>query len=580
VETYGMTEAAHQMASSPLPPGQRKKGSVGVAAGPEVGIMDQGGHLLPPGVSGEVVIRGPNVTSGYLDNPEANVDSYTDSWFRTGDQGYLDDGGFLFLTGRLKEIINRGGEKIAPREIDEALLSHPAVDQAAAFAVSHPYLGETVAAAVVLRWGSAATERELREFAASRIASFKVPEKVLFVEEIPKGPTGKIQRIGLAAKLGVDQIAEARAERPAYAAPGTRVEKEIASIFAATLGVRRVGLADNFFDLGGDSLLVAMLLTEIQQSTGVAIPLLTFVEEPSVAGVCRNLRAPRLQQASGSSDAQLRVIIRGGQSRPPLVCVPGSYGNVVGFFRLAQHLGADQPVTAFRLPAVARNGVYSIEHLAARYVAELLEVHPEGPYHLLGSCTGGFVACEMARQILAQGKTVGLLALMDCYNHAWGGGLPRIEKLGYRAGLLEKRFIYHHRNLRSAGLSRAARYLRPRWAAFRQTTRERCEEWAHDLILRWGFQLPAALEDPRLAIRHAAAHYVPPDYPGRLELFQVAEPRVDAYDYPDMGWQGKARGGIGMHQIPGSHATMLSEPNVRVIAAELLGCLDREWCVR
>jgi len=203
IESYGMTEAAHQMASNPLPPGARKPGSVGIAAGPEVAIMDADGKLLRPGKPGEIVIRGPNVTAGYQNNPKANGEAFTNGWFRTGDQGVMDDDGYISITGRLKEIINRGGEKISPREVDEVLMDHPAVRQVVTFAVPHAKLGEDVAAAVVLRDGASATERELREFAGKRLAPFKVPRTILFLDEIPKGATGKLQRIGLAQKLGL-----------------------------------------------------------------------------------------------------------------------------------------------------------------------------------------------------------------------------------------------------------------------------------------------------------------------------------------------------------------------------------------
>lgn len=205
IEAYGMTEAAHQMASNPLPPHERKPGTVGLPAGPEVAIMDEAGRLLPAGSIGEVVIRGPNVTSGYQSNPEANATAFTDGWFRTGDQGVIDEAGYLLLTGRLKEIINRGGEKISPREVDEVLLDYPAVAQAVTFAVPHEKLGEDVAAAIVLHKGATATDADIRAFVGSRLANFKVPRQVLFLDEIPKGPTGKLQRIGLAEKLGLVQ---------------------------------------------------------------------------------------------------------------------------------------------------------------------------------------------------------------------------------------------------------------------------------------------------------------------------------------------------------------------------------------
>ena len=203
IESYGMTEATHQMASNPLPPLSRKPGSVGLAAGPEVAIMGESGTLLAAGEIGEIVIRGPNVTAGYENNPQANEEGFLAGWFRTGDQGSQDADGYLSLTGRLKEIINRGGEKVSPREVDEILMDHPAVAQTVCFGMPHPKLGEEVAAVVVLKEGAVATEREIQEFVAKRAADYKVPKKILFMDEIPKGATGKLQRIGLAAKLGL-----------------------------------------------------------------------------------------------------------------------------------------------------------------------------------------------------------------------------------------------------------------------------------------------------------------------------------------------------------------------------------------
>ena len=201
IESYGMTEAAHQMTSNALPPGQRKPGSVGLPAGPKVAVLDADGRVLAQGEIGEVAIRGANVTAGYENNPAANAAAFHDGWFRTGDQGRFDEDGYLVITGRLKELINRGGEKISPREVDEVLLDHPAVAEAVTFALPHDKLGEEVAAAVVLKAGAQTDERILRAFAATRLAAFKVPRRIVFVAEMPKGPTGKPQRIGMAARL-------------------------------------------------------------------------------------------------------------------------------------------------------------------------------------------------------------------------------------------------------------------------------------------------------------------------------------------------------------------------------------------
>ena len=192
IESYGMTEAAHQMTSNQLPPGQRKPGSVGVAAGPEVEIMDENGQILSRGEAGEIVIRGPNVTAGYENNTSANKESFKKGWFCTGDQGFLDKDGFLKITGRLKEIINRGGEKIAPLEVDNVIQAHSAVEQVVTFAMPHPKLGEEVAAAVVLSEGSNTNETAIRDFAAAKLADFlRFPEELYSLMKFQRVQQGK-----------------------------------------------------------------------------------------------------------------------------------------------------------------------------------------------------------------------------------------------------------------------------------------------------------------------------------------------------------------------------------------------------
>jgi Acyl-CoA synthetases (AMP-forming)/AMP-acid ligases II len=302
IEAYGMTEAAHQMASNPLPPRRRKPGTVGLAAGPRIGIMDPAGNLLPAGSQGEVVIRGPNVTRGYESNADANRAAFTHGWFRTGDQGCLDEEGYLSLTGRLKEIINRGGEKISPREVDEVLLDHAAVAQVVTFAIPDGALGEEVGAAVVLRQGLSATERELRDFAAARLADFKVPKTIVTLDEIPKGPTGKLQRIGLAARLGLGSTAapEARPRR-AYSPPRTPVEELLAVLWAEVLKVDRVGVDESFLDLGGDSMLATRLVSRIRQELRLEMTLRALFDAPTVAD---------------QAEVMLELLLRDGEVSP------------------------------------------------------------------------------------------------------------------------------------------------------------------------------------------------------------------------------------------------------------------------
>ncbi|KAF5865822.1 hypothetical protein ETB97_002336 [Aspergillus alliaceus] len=196
LEAYAMTEAAHQMTSNPLPPGKRQPGSVGVGQGVEIKILDQEGKEVPQGSEAEICVRGENVTKGYLNNPSANKSSFTkDGFFRTGDQGKKDPDGYVIITGRIKELINKGGEKISPIELDNTLLHHPKVGEAVCFAIpDEEHYGEDIGAAAVLKSNNAATEDELKSWMAEKLAKFKTPKRIWIVSQIPKTATGKIQR--------------------------------------------------------------------------------------------------------------------------------------------------------------------------------------------------------------------------------------------------------------------------------------------------------------------------------------------------------------------------------------------------
>ncbi len=308
MEAYGMTEAAHQMASNPLPPRPRKPRSVGLAAGPEIAIMAPGsGDRLPPDGVGEVVIRGPNVMPGYANNPTANREAFAHGWFHTGDQGYLDADGYLFLTGRLKELINRGGEKVAPVEVEEVLLDHPAVAQAAVFALPDARLGEAVGAAVVVRAGRLPDERELRRFVAARLAGYKVPARIVMVAALPTGATGKVLRLGMAARLGLSAAEEPAAPAP-YAPPENETESVLAALWQTVLRRERVGRHDRFLDLGGDSLLATQLVGRVADAFGVELSLLDFFDAPTVAeqAVVVGLLA-QLRSAGGGEASSLAV---------------------------------------------------------------------------------------------------------------------------------------------------------------------------------------------------------------------------------------------------------------------------------
>jgi acyl-CoA synthetase (AMP-forming)/AMP-acid ligase II len=309
IEFYGMTETASApIACNPLPPRKSKPGSVGIPVNLDVAILNDRGDALPTGQTGHVTVRGGSVMPGYDGDAAATAAAFTGDWFKTGDQGFFDDEGFLYLSGRTREMINRGGENIAPREVDEALLEHPAVAEAVTFAVPHATLGEDVAAAVVLRPNADATAKDIRQFAAGRLADFKVPRQVLIVEQLPKGSTGKVQRIGLAEKLG---LAGGSATSRTFAAPRTPLENILAGIWTEVLRLDQVGIHDDFFALGGDSLLAAHVLTSIHDAVHLDVGVVSLFDAPTVAEM-----AEYLETLIKAGRAGLAEIARASRDEP------------------------------------------------------------------------------------------------------------------------------------------------------------------------------------------------------------------------------------------------------------------------
>jgi acyl-CoA synthetase (AMP-forming)/AMP-acid ligase II len=288
IEYYAMTETTSTpVACNPMPPGRRKVGSAGKPVSLDVAIVDEEGQFLRgQRQTGEIAVRGNGVMPGYQDDPTATRAAFAGDWLKTGDLGYFDDDGYLFLTGRVREIVNRGGEKISPQEVEEVLLQHPAVAEAATFAIPHATLGEDVASAVVLRPQAKATPKDIRQFAIGRLAAFKVPRQVQIVAEIPKGPTGKVQRVGMAAKLG---LAAGTAIPQASISPRTPLEKTLAGIWTEVLQVEQIGVHDNFFALGGDSLLATRVLIHLYEITHLEVEVSLVFEAPTIAEMAEHI---------------------------------------------------------------------------------------------------------------------------------------------------------------------------------------------------------------------------------------------------------------------------------------------------
>lgn len=274
IQTYAMTECG-TIAQDPLPPGTRRKGSVGKPTQGEVAILGDQGEFLTAGAAGEIVVRGPHVFSGYEDDAQANRDAFFGNWFRTGDVGYLDPDGYLYVTGRLKEIINRGGFKVPSAEVDAVLTRHPAVAEAATVGIAHSTLGEDVVSAVVLREGMSTTLAKLRDFAFESLPAHKVPTRIVAVDAIPKSPLGKVRRREVAQML-------CTGARPAYETPRDEREEALAKLFGEMLGAEGLGRADNFFALGGDSLRGAQLVARVNRLFGCSVGVASLFRRPTI----------------------------------------------------------------------------------------------------------------------------------------------------------------------------------------------------------------------------------------------------------------------------------------------------------
>ena len=547
VEAYGMTEAAHQMTSNPLPPGARKPGTVGPAAGPEVAIMGDDGRLLTEGVEGEIVIRGPNVMAGYADAPEANDAAFSDGWFRTGDLGVLDRDGYLVITGRRKELINRGGEKIAPREVDDALLGHPDVTQAVTFAVPHPRLGEDVAAAVVLTSGSGVTKGELRQAVAARLAPFKVPRQIVVVDELPKSATGKVQRIGLAEHLGVaNRPGPTAADASAFVAPRDDVEARLAAIVRDVLALEDVpSVSDDLFDLGADSLHVVELVSEVENAFGRPLPERALLDHASVERFATALRD------DDSDDRGVRTVtVQPSGTTAPLFCLVRT-GSMPVLRHFAAAIGSGRPIHGISMPSMyARWGAAGdVEDLARAAVAAVRDRRPDGPYCLFGHSFGGVVVYEMARQLVAAGQDVDLVVLADSPN-------PSLVREKFRQGLRPRRLAAV---LVRRGPRRVLRRLP--WPI---------GSWGHPREYLPGTRVRS---DPAAAARRERRYHAGP-FDGRVAI--VKSDQWCGPDWPDwLGWEPLATSEWSLHRVSGSHDSMLGEPHVHDLAATVAECLRR-----
>ncbi|MGE0652688.1 MAG: thioesterase domain-containing protein, partial [Alphaproteobacteria bacterium] len=567
--SYGSTESGRVAFSCPAV-GLRKVGTVGFSVerlgfeGSEVRIRSLDGEFLPVGKRGEIVVRGPQVFDGYENDEAANAAAFVDGWYRTGDEGYFDEDGYLALTGRIKEIINRGGEKVSPAEVDSALMSHPDVRDAATFPLRHPTLGEEVAAAVVPAPGAGLTDQALTRYLLNRLTGFKVPRRFYFVAEVPKSDAGKVQRYKLAEALGVSK--DIGAQRATVSdREATPQEAQLQAIWTRILGLPDVGLDDNFLMLGGDSLQAVELFMRIEQVFGRRLPRSVLFEAGTVAEMAR-----RIEETTPSP---CLVPIQPKGRRPPFFCVHDGNGEVLNYRHLGRLVGEAQPFYGIQCLGLDGESVpfTRIEKMAAYYVDEIKKVQPVGPYYFGGYSFGGRVAYVMAQQLRAADEQVALLALFDT---ASGHGQRHVSSRDWLA--------HHRERMKSLPASEVPAYLWLRASNLAgmiyMATRIRCFALAWRLLESFRWPVPRFMRRPVPANDMIRRTYRAKPYDGDATLFtaeRYAWTHADAHD----GWRELIRGKLDIRPISGQHFEIVDPPHVQILARELSRALQRAQAV-
>ncbi len=562
LDGYGLTEMPSVARNTPS---RRKPGSVGTSSGAEIAVMDDAGRPLSVGSEGEIVVRGSTLMAGYLDDPEANQQAFRDGWFRTGDLGRLDNEGYLFIVGRRKEMINRGGKKILPQEVESVLTSHPCVAAAAAFGIPHRTLGEDVAAAVVLRPDDRVKEVHLRWFAAKRLAVFKVPRRIVFVEEIPCTATGKPKRAALAEQfqnLASKSLRNDGRSQEALRAP-TEVEGKLIEIWRNVLGLENVGIHEDFFELGGDSLSAAIMLAQASECLKIGRSKLgeaELWERPTIAMLARTISRNR-ERESASIGEQI-IVLRSEGKNIPFFCFPTTEIQAFEFRHVSRELGPEQPFFAVcPPPAVQGKRLMKLEELARQSAASILAARPDGPYLLGGCCRSSVFALETARQLIARGKEVALLVFFE----APAPGYPKIARhwreYAHQGILLLRELI---RGDCKSGIRAALEHFR----RLRKLATRRIRAKADRALAPRRREIPEDEKHWNAVVRR---EYIPRAVPVSIVHFLAANAPVSAriLSDPRFGWREFTKKQFDVRWFPSDSLSIFTEDNAALLAEKL-----------
>ena len=549
---YGLTEAPSAIRSTPA---ERKPGAVGKCQRTEVAILDESGEFLPPESEGEILLRGPTVMSGYLDNPEANQAAFHQDWFRTGDLGRLDRDGFLFIVGRRKEMISRGGKKVSPQEVDNVLATHPAIAEVATFGIPHRSLGEDVAAAAVLRPGAELTELELRRYAAEQLAAYKIPRRIVFVESVPRTAVGKPKRGALTDEFRNLGRPSRRppSESPETPRPPNGVEAQLLGIWRRVLGVEQVGIQDDFFDLGGDSLSAALMLAQAEKLLDPGQGPLNgtgFFDEPTIVSLARILAQSAVSPAPAPSGPNRVLTLQKDGSRIPFFYFSSTEFDPYEFRYVSQELGPNQPlIVVCPSAAVQDDRRMKIAEIARQSVASIRALREHGPYVLGGFCYGGVVAFETARQLAGEGEQIALLALFDTPTPGYPKPLRGRKRYTAAIARLMRGLIRRDRDA-LATLATQAGQLAAKHLGLPASRSNAAGDP--------GQTLPTSL---------TMREYVPQVLSAPLVHF-IAADSVVAVDRK-LAWENFAGGGIQIRTVAGGHNSLFTEEHAPALAAAL-----------